>query len=100
MEMQKSPAPQIRADRARLAQKRFKCRNLALNRAMLESAMAFAVAGDGLAFAKEFVLVRGEPFEAYRTARVQFSRADTQFGAQSVPKTIGESRGSILKNSG
>ena len=67
---------------------------------MLEGAMAFAVAGDGLAFAEKFVLVGGEPFEAYRAARVQFPCADAEFGAQSVPETIGESSRSILKHSG
>src|SRR5579872_1555988 len=67
---------------------------------MFEGAIALAVAGDGLAFAEKFVLVGGEPFEAYRTARVQFPGADTEFGAQTVSETVGESCRSILKNSG
>ena len=62
--------------------------------------MALAVAGDRLAFTEKFVLVGGEPFEAYGTAGVQFPRADAEFGAQTVPETVGESRGGILKNAG
>jgi hypothetical protein len=53
-----------------------------------------------LAFAKEFVFVRGEPFETYRAAGVQFSRAYAEFRAQAVPETVGESCGRILKNAG
>src|SRR6266550_9296814 len=80
----------------------FICRGVlvwfALDRAMLEGAMALAVAGDGLAFAEEFIFVGGESFKAHRAARVQFARADAQFRAQPVPETVGESCGSILKN--
>ena len=76
------------------------CADGKLDGAMLEGAIALAVAGDRLAFTEKFVLVGGEPFEAYGTTRVQFSRADAEFGAQTVPKTVGESCRGILKNSG
>src|SRR3981189_1833821 len=65
---------------------------------MLESAMALAVAGDGLAFAEKFIFVGGESFKAHGAARVQFACADAEFRAQPVPETVGESCGSILKN--
>ena len=65
---------------------------------MLEGALALAVAGNRLTIAEKFVLVRGEPFEAHRAARVQFSNADAEFRAQAVPETVGESCGGVLKN--
>src|SRR3981189_1961880 len=65
---------------------------------MLESAMALAVAGDGLAFAEKFIFVGGESFKAHGAARVQFACADAEFRAQPVPETVGDSCGSILKN--
>ena len=67
---------------------------------MLESAMSLAVTGDRLAITEKFVLICGEPFEADRAARVQFSRADAEFRAQAVAEPVGKSCGCILKNAG
>src|SRR5450759_1894100 len=72
----------------------------ALDRAMLEGAKTLAVIGDCLALAEEFVFIRGEPFQANRTARVQLSRADAKFRAQAVPEAVGESGRRILKDAG
>src|SRR5580700_3922696 len=73
---------------------------LAFDRAMLKGALALAVAGHGLALAKEFVLVNREAFEAHGPAGVQFSGADPDLRAQAVTETVGESRGGVLKNIG
>src|ERR1700722_13514901 len=67
---------------------------------MLERALAFAVARHGLPFAKQLVLVNGEPFEPHGPASMQFPGADPDLGAQSVTEPIRKSRGSILKNIG
>src|SRR5580693_162860 len=73
---------------------------LAFDRAMLKGALALAVAGHGLALAKEFVLVNREAFEPHWPARVQFPGADPDLRAQAVTETVGESRGGVLKNIG
>ena len=67
---------------------------------MLECALALAVARHGLTLAEELVLVNGEAFEAHGPAGVQFSGADSDFRAQAVTETVGESRGRVLKNIG
>ncbi len=67
---------------------------------MLECALAFAVARHGLALAEELVLVDCEPFKAHGPAGMQFSGADSDFRAQAVAETVGESRGGVLKNVG
>src|SRR5918912_3076613 len=63
-----------------------------LNFPVLESPLAGAVGGDGVAVADQLVLVGRQAFEADGAARVELGGADAELRAQSVAEAVGEAR--------